>query len=450
MSKARKRVIGLIAIVAGIGVFVVGVTRPAPFKETETYFAKFDTTQGLGSIGRDIRVGGVNVGTLGSVERQGDDAIVELVLEQDIPIHADARVDMRPHTLFEGSSFVDLHPGSPSAAELAARDVIPIEQTSNYVTLDEALRILRPEIRENLRELASVGSQTLRGKAIDGIQRTLRGGPALTRNLKGPVRALQGPERIELAGAIASAAETFEAVATKEEQLIPLARRLNRTSAALAVDGGAPLDAALAALPGALSELRASAPVLTGLVDRLDRFSVATVPALPPLTAAINAATPLVERSIPVFRDATPLISKQRKITRRLSATARPLTSLIQNEGKDVAVTFGESILPVLFADGIHGETTYKQVAQLFVAAGAVFRPYQTEAQNPIGSGHLWNQAVYFDPDATTGLIDALTDGGILPLGAGASPGSSSVECDTIAKVNAGAARDFRAAGGCS
>ena len=139
--------------------FVIGVTRPAPFKETHTYFAEFDSVQGLGSIGRDIRVAGVNVGTLGSVEREGDDAIVELVLEKDIPIHADARVDMRPHTLFEGSSFVDLHPGSPSAPELPEEELIPIEQTSNYVTLDEALRILRPEIRENLRELAATSAR---------------------------------------------------------------------------------------------------------------------------------------------------------------------------------------------------------------------------------------------------------------------------------------------------
>ncbi len=450
MSRATKRILGFLAIAGGILIFVIGVTRPAPFKETHRYFAEFESVQGLGSIGRDIRVAGVNVGTLGSVEREGDDAVVELVLEQDISVHTDARVDMRPHTLFEGSSFVDLHPGSPSAPELPEEELIPREQTSNYVTLDEALRILRPEIRENLRELAATGSQTLRGKAILGIQRTLKAGPDLTRSLKGPARALQGSSRIELAAAVSGAAETLDAVATKEAELIPLAQRLNRTAAALTVDGGAPLDAAVAALPGALRELREAAPTLVGLVDRLDRFAIEAIPALPPLTAAVHAATPLVERSIPVLRDATPLIAAQRKITRRLSQTARPLTKLIQNEGKDVAETFGDSILPVLFADGIHGEPTYKQLAQLFAAASAVFRPYQTQAQNPEGWGHVWNQAVYFDPTAVSGLLDALTDGGIvLPFEAGAPEGEA-VECDAIARVNPRAARKFESAGGCS
>ena len=449
MRLGTKRIIGFLAIAFGLVVFVIGVTRPAPFKETHAYYAEFDSAQGLGSIGRDIRLAGVNVGTLGDVERVGDNAVVELVLEKDVAVHTDARVDMRPHTLFEGSSFVDLHPGSPSAPELGEGELIPLEQTSNYVTLDEALRVLRPEIRESLRELAAVGSKTLRGKAITGIQRTLKAGPELTRSLKGPARALQGPDRTELAGAVSGAAETLEAVATKEAELIPLAQRLNRTGAALTVDGGAALDAAVAALPGALRELEESAPVLTGLVDRLDRLAVEAVPALPPLTEAVRAATPLVERSIPVLRDATPLIERQRKITRRVSETARPLTRLILGEGKDVAETFGDSILPTLFAEGIHGVPTYKQLAQLFGAAAAVFRPYQTPAQNPEGWGHVWNQAVYFDPTAVTGLIETLTEGGILPLEAGA-PESEAVQCEAIARVNRSAARKFERAEGCS
>ncbi len=102
---------------------------------------------------------------------------------------------MRPHTLFEGSSFIDLSPGSPSAPALEAGGRIPIEQTSNYVTLDEALRVLRPEVRESLRDLAAVGADTLRGKAVDGIQQSLANSPELMRDLRGPVRALQGRSR---------------------------------------------------------------------------------------------------------------------------------------------------------------------------------------------------------------------------------------------------------------
>jgi len=82
-------------------------------------WATFDSVQGLGTIDRDVRVAGVNVGKIGAVKREGDDAKVELVLNDDIEVHSDARAALRPHTLFEGTAFVDLSPGSPSAPLLS-------------------------------------------------------------------------------------------------------------------------------------------------------------------------------------------------------------------------------------------------------------------------------------------------------------------------------------------
>ena len=92
-----------------------GRSKPNPFADRQTIWAEFDNVNGLGSIDRDIRVAGVNEGEIGEVARIGDDALVELEVDDDVVVHADAQVALRPHTLFEGSAFVDLHPGSPSA-----------------------------------------------------------------------------------------------------------------------------------------------------------------------------------------------------------------------------------------------------------------------------------------------------------------------------------------------
>ena len=118
-----------------------------------------------------MRIAGVKVGTIGEVEREGDDVRVELILSEDYTLHKDARVDMRPHTLFEGSNFVDVSPGSPSAPVLEEGSTIPIEQTTNYVTLDQALRVLRPEIRKSLQDLAEVGSKNAQGRGDRGHSR---------------------------------------------------------------------------------------------------------------------------------------------------------------------------------------------------------------------------------------------------------------------------------------
>jgi hypothetical protein len=109
----------------------------------------------------------------------------------------------------------------------------------------------------------------------------------------------------------------------------------------------------------------------------------------------------------------------------------------------------------VLFADGIHGQPTYKQLAQLFAAASGVFRPYQTQAQNSQGWGHVWNQAVAFDPAAITGIcttlgLPALACEDLLDLLQGGGALADAVRCEEVARVNPEAARRFESAGGCS
>ncbi len=433
LSLGAKRLIGLGAIIAGILIVVLGVTKPNPAASTHVYWAEFDSAQGLGAIGRDIRVGGVNVGSIGAVERVGDDARIELILNEDIPVKTDARADMRPHTLFEGSSFIDLAPGSPSAELLEEEGTIAIERTSNYITLDEALRILRPEVRESLGDLAETGSETLQGEAIDGIQETLKNSPELTRALKGPARSLQGPGGDELGGAISGMSQTVDAVADRERDLIPLAQRLNRTTAALTVDSSVPLDATLAALPGALQELNDGAPELTGLVDRLDTFAGQVNPALPDFTEAVRQGTPLFARTIPVLRRATPLISDLRKVSGRLADASPTLTKLVRKLDP-VTRDFGESVLPVLLQDSRNGPPTFEQLLTTFTAADGVFRPYQTPSQNPNGSGHLWNIGTYADPSG--------------PF-AGGFPAPSPLACARVSAVSSDAADAIRASGGC-
>jgi phospholipid/cholesterol/gamma-HCH transport system substrate-binding protein len=439
LSLAAKRLIGVAAIVGGIAIVILGVLQPNPFKDQTTYWVEFTSAQGLGAIGRDVRVAGVNVGDIGEVKRDGDNAIVQINLDEDIPLHADARADMRPHTLFEGSSFIDLSPGSPSAPTLEPGETIPIEQTSNYVTLDEALRILRPQIRESIAELAEVGANTLEGKAITGIQTTLKNSPELMRDLRGPVRALQGARRVELEGAISGMSRTVDAVADREADLIPLANHVNRTATALTVDGGAPLDQTLAVLPAALRDLRDGAPELTGLVDRLDRFSAPVADALPDFTDAVGGATPLLAKSIPVLEGVTPLIGDLRKISGRLADASPSLANLMTTLGP-VTTTFGDSVLPVLLQDSRRGPPTYEQLLATFAAADAVFRPYQEPEQNPLGAGHVWNIGTYIDPSGPlAGLFGASSANAPDAVGA----------CDTLKTINPELAAELDARGAC-
>lgn len=413
MSLGAQRAAGIGLIVLIALAIVLGITKPNPLKSTYSYWAVFDTVHGLGAIDRDVRIAGVKIGEVGEVKREGDDVRVQMKLSEDYPIHVDARADMRPHTLFEGSNYIDLLPGSPSAPRLDDGGTIPIRQTTNYVTLDKALRVLRPEIREDLRRLARFGAETLKGDGIVGIQTTLKRTPDLVQSLAPAMRAAQGPNRRELVGSIRGLSKTVDALARERGSLVPLSQRTRATMAALATDGGAPLDAALVALPGTLERLRADSPALTLAVRRLSAFSSKLGTQAPRAVArALRATTPVLTRATPVLRDGTPVVRDARLVAGRLAVASGPLTEMLDTL-KPTLKTF-PGTLEALNAKTSLGASSgaFQLVAGAFEALDGAVSGFQTKTQNPSAPGHRLRVNIALDPAAAAGLTSLL---GITP-----------------------------------
>ncbi len=429
-SRLRRRLIGigmLVAIAIGI---VLAVTKPNPFADRQTIWAEFDNVNGLGSIDRDVRVAGVNEGEIGEVIRVGDDALVELDINEEIEVHADAQVELRPHTLFEGSAFVDLHPGSPSAPPLSDGATIPRGQTSVYVSFDEALRVLRTPVRRSLRELAVTTAAALSGDAPGNLQATLKRTPQLTRDVAPTARALQGSGGDELGRALRSSSVTIAALARRESSLVPLAERANRTLAALDVDAAGPLDRALAALPGPLETLRDRGAVLTALIDRTGELAVQLRPALVELAPALQGLQPLLREATPAIRRAVPLVRGIATILRRATSAAPALVRLLDTL-RPTGPILGDRVLPAMHRDSKLGLPTYLQLISAFAGGDAALRPYQNAAQGALGTGHVIRLGSYFDPEGGSGL------GGVLP-------------CDLIAELSPEAAVVLQGQGYCT
>lgn len=395
-SRGVRRLIGIAAIAAIVIGILFAVARPNPFASTKTIWAEFDSVQGLGRIDRDVRVAGVNSGNIGEVKRVGDDALVQLEIEPDIDIHTDARVELRPHTLFEGSGYVDLHPGSPSAPLLEEHATIPLDHTSVYVSLDQATRVLREPIREALADLAEAASETVRGRAITGLQRTLRAAPDLTRELGPTARALQGPRGDELGDSIAGLSATVDALASQSDDLAELPARANRTLDALLVDAGVPLDASLRELPGVFEQLADGGESLTALVDRVDRLAVGLRPAVLELAPALRELRPVVAASIPIARRSLPLVQGLGVVLERAAAAAPELTLVVRALMPGARI-LDESVQPFLLSDSRLGLPAYLQLISGFSSGTAALRPYQTEAQNPLGAGHAIRLGAFMD-----------------------------------------------------
>jgi phospholipid/cholesterol/gamma-HCH transport system substrate-binding protein len=426
LTTRRKRVLGIGALVAAVLLVVLGTVRPNPFKESKTVVAEFDKVQGLGRIDRNVRIGGANAGEIGSVEREGEHVLVELEIEPEIDVRSDARVNLRPHTLFEGSAFVDLHPGSPSAPELEDGALIPSEQTQTYTSLGEATRVLNEDNRQILKDLVGSTEEVLQGEAIKGLRKTLENSPQLLRDLGPTARALRGPEGDELSGAIAGLADTVDALASKQEDLVPFAQRASRTVEALRVDGGAPLDRALAALPGALEELDAASGPLTELLERVTILGERLGPAGEQLAPLLRATRPLLERTTPIIIEATPLIADLRVVLARATAAAPALKRAVEALRPGARIQT-ESLLPAMNAKTRFGLPGYAQLAQAFTGGNAVARSYQTPAQTP-SYGHIIRAGAYLDL--------ASLPGGLLA-------------CETIALLNAELADQLETLGLC-
>lgn len=403
LSTAARRLLGVAVLVFAAGLIVLGATRPTPFKESRTVVAEFEKVQGLGRIDRNVRIGGANAGEIGDVTRVGATVLVELEIEPDIPVRSDARAHLRPHTLFEGSAFVDLHPGSPSAPELGDNDVIPSEQTATYVSLDEATRVFNESNRETLQGLVGSGAKLLRGEAIRGLRRTLKNSPRLLRELGPTARALQGPGTDGLSGAISGLADTTAALASQEASLAPLAERANRSLRALRVDAGRPLDAALAALPGALEQLDAASGPVTSLLERVGTLGAELQPAARELGPLLREARPLLRRMTPTIEQTTPLLVGLRTVLARATAAAPALRRAIDALRPGAAV-LTDSLLPAMNSKSRFGLPVYAQLAQAFTAAGSGARAFHTPQQSP-NVGHIVRVGAYIDPEGTVGGI---------------------------------------------
>ena len=172
----------IVAILFVVG-FYLGFTKRIPFTSRGyELHATFEnaTTLKPNSL---VRIAGVNVGKVSSVEAKGNMAEATFNVEDDaLPIHEDATIKLRPRLFLEGNFFLDLHPGSPSAPEVDSGSTIPTTQTTTAVQIDEILTALQSDTRANLK-------QALEGYG-DGPQRRAH---RLRGRHPGPGRA--GPDR---------------------------------------------------------------------------------------------------------------------------------------------------------------------------------------------------------------------------------------------------------------
>jgi phospholipid/cholesterol/gamma-HCH transport system substrate-binding protein len=294
------------------------------------------------ATGADVRIAGVNIGTVVGLKLDPQDSRTLATLDisrQYAPIPRDTRATLRIKTLL-GETYVQLTPGDRASGALPDGGRIPDGQVQADVTLDQILSTFDPQTRKAWQTWmqAQAGAVLGRGADINAFFGELPGffdsGQRLLATLNGQSAAVRGlvantggffnaisARRGELSGLITAANSFFQTTAARNQQLadvfkaLPNFERQSRLALPKLTAFGQRADPVVRALEPIASELNTTfgvtaqlAPQLRGLFERLGPAVTASKRGLPAFDRILGKIPPLLQAFDPFLRNANPMV----------------------------------------------------------------------------------------------------------------------------------------------
>lgn len=304
---------GVIFLVVVAIVVYFGFTKHIPFKHGYRLNAVFNSALSIRPKS-PVRIAGVPVGQVTSIQREGNAALVSMEIEgKGQPIHADATLKIRPRIFLEGSWFVELQPGSPSARVVSSGYTIPVTQTSDPVQLDQVLDALNTDTRANLQTFlieygdaltakptaAQDAEQAPEVRGLNGAQafnRAYQLGPPALRDNAIIAQALGGTEPHDLSKLFASIEKVTAQLNVHEQQLGELFGHFDTFLGSIAAQAPS-VRTAVAELPAALRGTEHGFNELAAAAPSLRTFALDLIPGVEQIPATAAAAFPWIAQT---------------------------------------------------------------------------------------------------------------------------------------------------------
>ncbi|HYG93643.1 MAG TPA: MCE family protein [Nocardioides sp.] len=198
-------------IIGAVSLAVIALMLLAAFRANDlplvgggdTYYAAFDETGGL-RVDDEVRIAGVRVGQVDSIELDGDQVLVGFKIDTDSPFGEDTGAAIKVKTIL-GSMFLALQPAG--SGQLAEGTTIPAERTSSPFDVVEAFEGL---------------AETSADIDTDQLARSFTTLADLMRNT---------PE--DFRGALEGVSALSETIASRDAELNSLLQNLDRVSRVL-------------------------------------------------------------------------------------------------------------------------------------------------------------------------------------------------------------------------
>lgn len=307
---------GIVLLLVIVVAVYFGFSKHIPFTHGFRLKAVFSSAQNIAPKS-PVRIAGVTIGKVSSVQREGNDGLVTMELsENGLPIHRDAQLKIRPRLFLEGSWYVELQPGSPSSPTVSSGYTVPITQTAVPVQLDQVLDALNANTRTNLQSVFQNYGEALTHKptaaedatqapevqglsAAEALKDAAHYGVGALRGGAIDMQALGGVEAHDISKLISGLGKVSKGFGANEQALGEWVDHFNTTLGALAAQSSS-LKAAVAELPGALRSF--------------DRGFAALHRAEAPLTSFANAFAPGVQQTASTITASLPWIAALRSL----------------------------------------------------------------------------------------------------------------------------------------
>lgn len=333
--------LGITAGSAGVAVQFAGAGKPV-------VYAEFNDASPI-IEGNDVKMSGVQVGVVESIEVRDGKALLGLRLEDAaLPLHSDATATIRPVSLL-GERYVALDRGSPTEPELDG-DLIPVSQTGQATDLDEVLSAIDEPTGEGLAALVTTLGEGVRGQgkevdqALAALEPAMRQTDQVARILREHNALLTSlVDRVEPVAASLAADD-----GRRLDRLVDSTELLLRAAA----DNRAALEDSLVRLPTTLAKAQRTLSRLSGVSEattptlaslrpltsdlsevsaELRRFAASADPALASLQPVLRHADRLLEEAAPTVRALGPAARDLRGVAREVRPLAMKLTDNLDN-----------------------------------------------------------------------------------------------------------------------
>jgi virulence factor Mce-like protein len=306
--------------------------------------------------GDPVRIGGIDVGQVVAVTPAGSDSRIELTLQPSaLPIHRDATIRIRDRLFLEGSYYLELDPGTPTAPGIADGGTIPLARTSSPVQFFQLLSSFDLPTRNSLTRSVNELATGLASPAADpsasgagGLKATATQLQPLLADTAVLTRAFRGTTQGDLGRLLSSSSRVAGTLASSSSQLADLVRGLGTTAQALTSSDGslarsvAGVDQTLRAAPGSLSPVDTALPPVATLARAL--------------TPSLRASPPLLDRVTTTAQQLATALGPARRgpLVTSLRATFQELPSILTQLagafpiGKQITDCLRTHLVPVL------------------------------------------------------------------------------------------------------